>query len=130
MRARRFRAGAPALPPTTTRRANSMDGDYSEKVQKLRAELNEFMEEHVYPNEKAYQEQLTASEDRWSIPPVMEELKEKAKAASLWNLFLPDSDFGASLTNLEYAPLCEIMGRSPIAPEVFNCNAPDTGNME
>src|SRR5829696_5602460 len=107
-----------------------MDFDYSEKVQKLRAELNEFMEEHVYPNEKAYQEQLTASEDRWSIPPVMEELKEKAKAAGLWNLFLPDADLGAGLTNLEYAPLCEIMGRSPIAPEVFNCNAPDTGNME
>ena len=107
-----------------------MDFDYSEKVQKLRAELNEFMEEHVYPNEKTYQEQLAASEERWSIPPIMEELKEKAKAAGLWNLFLPDSDLGAGLTNLEYAPLCEIMGRSPIAPEVFNCNAPDTGNME
>src|SRR5215210_1044885 len=107
-----------------------MDFDYSEKVQKLRAELNEFMEEHVYPNEKTYQEQLAASEERWSVPPIMEELKEKARAAGLWNLFLPDSDFGAGLTNLEYAPLCEIMGRSLIAPEVFNCNAPDTGNME
>ena len=107
-----------------------MNFDYSEKVQSLRAELERFMDEHVYPNEKIYEEQLEAFEDRWSIPPIMEELKEKAKAEGLWNLFLPDSDLGAGLTNLEYAPLCEIMGRSPIAPEVFNCNAPDTGNME
>jgi acyl-CoA dehydrogenase len=107
-----------------------MDFDYSEKVQKLRAELAEFMDEHVYPNEKTFQDQLNAAESRWTVPPIMEELKEKAKAARLWNLFLPDSDLGAGLTNLEYAPLCEIMGRSPIAPEVFNCSAPDTGNME
>ena len=107
-----------------------MDFDYSEKVQKLRTELAEFMEEHVYPNEKTFQDQLNAAEGRWTIPPIMEELKEKAKAAGLWNLFLPDSDLGAGLTNLEYAPLCEIMGRSPIAPEVFNCSPPDTGNME
>ncbi len=107
-----------------------MNFDYSEKVQRLREELMRFMDEHVYPNEKTYAEQHASFEDRWSIPPIMEDLKEKAKAAKLWNLFLPDSDLGAGLTNLEYAPLCEIMGRSPIAPEVFNCNAPDTGNME
>src|SRR5919199_139736 len=107
-----------------------MNFDYSQKVQKLRTELAEFMEEHVYPNEKTYKDQLNAAENRWSIPPIMEELKEKARSAGLWNLFLPDSEYGAGLTNLEYAPLCEIMGRSPIAPEVFNCSAPDTGNME
>jgi acyl-CoA dehydrogenase len=107
-----------------------MNFDYSEKVQELREELMQFMDEHVYPNEKTYHEQLNAAESRWTVPPIMEELKEKAKAQDLWNLFLPDSDLGAGLTNLEYAPLCEIMGRSPIAPEVFNCSAPDTGNME
>ena len=107
-----------------------MDFDYSEKVQKLRAELAEFMDKHIYPNEKTFYDQLNAAESRWTVPPVVEELKEKAKAEGLWNLFLPDSEFGAGLTNLEYAPLCEIMGRSPIAPEVFNCSPPDTGNME
>ena len=107
-----------------------MNFDYSEKVQELREELMQFMDEHVCPNEKTFHEQLNAAESRWTVPPIIEELKEKAKAQDLWNLFLPDSDLGAGLTNLEYAPLCEIMGRSPIAPEIFNCSAPDTGNME
>jgi len=89
------------------------------------------MEDEVYPNERLYEEQLNQQETRWSsVPPIMEELKLKAKEAGLWNLFLPDSTYGAGLSNLEYAPLCEMMGRSLIGPEVFNCNAPDTGNME
>lgn len=108
-----------------------MDFSYSPKVQELIEKLNVFMEENVYPNEAFYEQQLNAQESRWSaIPPIMESLKNKAKEAGLWNLFLPESDYGAGLTNVEYAPLCEIMGRSMIAPEIFNCNAPDTGNME
>ena len=104
---------------------------YSAKVKELQAKLTNFMEEHVYPNEKVYEQQLNEQENRWSaVPQVMEDLKGKAKAAGLWNLFLPESEYGAGLTNLEYAPLCEIMGRSMIGPEVFNCSAPDTGNME
>ena len=104
--------------------------EYSEKTLELREHLEAFMEEFVYPSERTFQEQVEAGEDRWSTPPLMEELKEKAKSAGLWNLFLPDSEYGAGLSNAEYAPLCEVMGRSLIAPEVFNCNAPDTGNME
>ncbi len=107
-----------------------MDFDYSPKVQALQKRLREFMDAYIYPNEETYYNQLNSQGDRWQIPPIMEELKAKAKSAGLWNLFLPESDRGAGLTNLEYAPLCEIMGRSFIAPEVFNCAAPDTGNME
>ncbi len=104
---------------------------YSEKVKRLQNDLHTFMERYVYPNEHLYESQLDQGSDRFaSVPPIMEELKEKAREQGLWNLFLPDAKEGAGLTNLEYAPLCEIMGRSFIAPEIFNCNAPDTGNME
>src|SRR5215203_6038725 len=111
-------------------RGEVVDFEFSEKTRGFRARVEEFMDELVYPNEAKFHEQLGAAGSRWSMPRVMEELKEEAKARGLWNLFLPDSDLGAGLTNLEYAPLCEVMGRSPMAPEVFNCNAPDTGNME
>jgi len=107
-----------------------MDFDYSRKVAGLRQKLDEFMRAHVYPAESGYFAAIENADTRWSIPPLMEELKKKAKSENLWNLFLPDSDHGAGLSNLEYAPLAEIMGRSPIASEVFNCSAPDTGNME
>jgi len=96
----------------------------------LAARLRAFMDEVIYPNEKTYRDQHAAGADRWQSPPVMEELKAKARAAGLWNLFLPDSERGGGLNNRDYAPLCEIMGRSPIAPEACNCSAPDTGNME
>ena len=86
------------------------------------------MDKHIYPAERIFSEQHEAQQCRWDIPPVLDELKAKAKAEGLWNLFLPHSPHGAGLTNLEYAPLCELMGRSWIAPEVFNCAAPDTGN--
>ncbi len=105
-----------------------MDFAYSDKVKKLQQQLREFMDAYVYPGERVYFEQLQAN--RWAQPPIMEELKAKARVAGLWNLFLPDSPHGAGLTNLEYAPLCEIMGSSRIASEAFNCAAPDTGNME
>ena len=108
-----------------------MNFSYSEKTVELQEKLTAFMKEFVYPNEMKYVEQLNAHSNRWEeVPQVMEELKGKAREQGLWNLFLPDSEYGAGLTNLEYAPLCEIMGRSPIGPEVFNCSAPDTGNME
>ncbi len=105
-----------------------MEFAYSDKVKTLQEKVGTFMDRHVYPNEERYERELTAG-GRWQPTAVMEELKTKARTESLWNLFLP-GDHGAGLTNLEYAPLCEIMGRSKIAPEVFNCAAPDTGNME
>lgn len=102
---------------------------HSEKVQELQEKLSAFMDQHIYPNEQLYYRQIREG-DRWQPVPIIEELKPKARAAGLWNLFLPDPEWGAGLTNLEYAPLCEIMGRVMMAPEVFNCSAPDTGNME
>ena len=102
----------------------------TDRVTDLEARVATFVTENVYPAEAVFQRQLDEGKTRWAIPPVMEELKKKAKAAGLWNLFLPAHEGGAGLTNFEYAPLCEIMGRSPIAPEAFNCAAPDTGNME
>jgi acyl-CoA dehydrogenase len=106
-----------------------MNFDYSPKVQALRARLQQFMDDHVYPSEPRFDAEV-AEGDRWQPTRVVEELKAKAKAAQLWNLFLPESEHGAGLTNTEYAPLCEIMGRVLWAAEVFNCSAPDTGNME
>ncbi len=106
-----------------------MNFDYSPKVQALRTRLRQFMDEHVHPNEARFDAEM-AEGDRWQPTQVVEELKAKAKAAGLWNLFLPESGHGAGLTNTEYAPLCEIMGRVLWAAEVFNCSAPDTGNME
>ncbi|WP_373990770.1 acyl-CoA dehydrogenase family protein [Duganella sp. BuS-21] len=110
-----------------------MDFDYSPKVQQLQARLTAFMAEHICPNEARFHAEIDANRaagNAWVATKVMEELKLKARAAGLWNLFLPDSEHGAGLSNLEYAPLCEIMGRVHWAPEVFNCAAPDTGNME
>jgi acyl-CoA dehydrogenase len=110
-----------------------MDFSHSEKVRDLQERITQFMENHVYPAEALYHHELEEnrrSGNPWQVTKVLEDLKKKAKAADLWNLFLPHSEHGAGLTNLEYAPLCEIMGRSHIAPEAFNCSAPDTGNME
>lgn len=104
--------------------------ELSEKASQLREQLIAFMDQHVYPNEHLHHEQVDSAENRWAPTAILEELKLKAKAEGLWNLFLPESDLGAGLTNFEYAHLCEIMGRSHMAPEVFNCSAPDTGNME
>jgi len=106
-----------------------MDFEFSDKVKELQDRLLAFMDEHVYPNEQTYHDDIAAG-GRWCILPIMEELKAKAREEGLWNLFLPESEHGFGLTNVEYAPLCEIMGRVYWAPEVFNCSAPDTGNME
>jgi acyl-CoA dehydrogenase len=106
-----------------------MNFEFTDKVKSLQKRLQAFMDEHIYPNEQRYYDEINP-DDRWRPSEIIAELKPKARAAGLWNLFLPESEEGAGLTNLEYAPLCEIMGRSTMAPEVFNCSAPDTGNME
>ena len=107
-----------------------MEFAFSDKTQDLQRQVREFMEGEVFPAEAVYREQVEASGDRFHYPAVMEDLKTKARSAGLWNLFLPDPEWGAGLTNLEYAPLAELMGHSVIGPEAFNCSAPDTGNME
>ena len=107
-----------------------MEFEYSKKTKMYMEQLTDFMNKFVYPSEATFRQQLDSAADRWTVPPIMEELKAQARERGLWNLFLPESERGAGLANLDYAPLCEIMGRSPIAPEVFNCSAPDTGNME
>jgi acyl-CoA dehydrogenase len=107
-----------------------MDFELSDQAKLIEEQLLRFMDEHVYPAERVYQEQVEAGGDPHAEPEVMRTLREKAKATGLWNLFLPDAEWGAGLNNLEYTPLCEIMGRSAIAPRVFNCQAPDTGNAE
>ena len=107
-----------------------MDFAYPDRAVALLERLQRFMDEEVYPAEPVYRTQMQNAADRWHPPPVMEELKARARAAGLWNLFLPRHAHPDGLTNGEYAPLCELMGRSPIAPETFNCSAPDTGNME
>ena len=106
-----------------------MDFEYSAKTKGLQARLCAFMDKRIYPNEKRFRDEVAAG-DRWQPVALIDALKKEAQAEGLWNLFLPDSEHGAGLTNTEYAPLCEIMGRVPWAPEVFNCSAPDTGNME
>jgi acyl-CoA dehydrogenase len=107
-----------------------MPADVRPHAIELESRLRAFVRDVVEPGERRYWAEHAAFADRWTIPPVMDEMKAQARAAGLWNLFLPDSDYGPGLTNREYAPLCEIMGRSYIAPEIFNCSAPDTGNME
>ena len=107
-----------------------MDFEFSARTRTYLAQLQTFMDAHVLPNESVYAQQVDSASSRWTIPPVMEDLKAKARREGLWNLFLPESEYGPGLNNLEYAPLCELMGKSPIAPEVFNCSFPDTGNME
>ena len=106
-----------------------MHFEYTDKVKTLQKKLLAFMSEYIYPNEKVYYQQINEG-DRWQPTAIIEELKPNARAVGLWNLFLPENPYGEGLSNLEYAPLCEIMGRSTMAPEVFNCSAPDTGNME
>ncbi len=107
-----------------------MDFEYNDRTKELVGRVQDFMDRYVYPNEEVYYEQLEEGDNRWKVIPVLEELKEKAREEGLWNLFLPESELGGGLTNLEYAPVCEVMGRINWAPEVFNCSAPDTGNME
>jgi acyl-CoA dehydrogenase len=122
--------------PPQHARETEMDFEYSDRTKELQEKLLKFMDEVIYPAEQVYEDQLNASKDRWQLPPVMEECKAAARKRGLWNMFLPtdresgDTHGTMGLSNLEYAPLCEILGRSSIASEATNCSAPDTGNME
>ena len=107
-----------------------MEFQFSDRTKELVARVQDFMDRHIHPNEDLYYEQLEEGPTRWKVVPILEAVKAKAKEEGLWNLFLPESDHGAGLTNMEYAPVCEVMGRVHWAPEAFNCSAPDTGNME
>ncbi|MFZ8898704.1 MAG: acyl-CoA dehydrogenase family protein, partial [Alphaproteobacteria bacterium] len=107
-----------------------MEFEYSDQTKEVCARVEDFMDRYVYPNEQKYYDQLDEGGNRWKVVPILEEVKQKAKDEGLWNYFLPESLNGAGLTNLEYAPVCEIMGKVHWAPEAFNCSAPDTGNME
>src|SRR6476660_7298163 len=124
----RVRVSTAAEPPARGR-GGSVDFEFSRRSREYGGRLAAFMDEHIYPNEERFYAQLQEG-DHWEEPALLEELKAKARAAGLWNLFLPDSRHGAGLSNLDYAPLCEMMGRVRWSPEVFNCSAPDTGNME
>jgi acyl-CoA dehydrogenase len=117
-------------PPIFQGRAHRMDFENSEKVEELRIRLLDFMADHVYPAERVCHDQIALSGDPHSYPPAMDALKSEARSRGLWNFFLPDPRWGAGLTNAEFAPLAEVTGRSPLAPEALNCAAPDTGNME
>src|SRR5215472_7410514 len=118
----------PIADDAVVNRGGPMSFEFSPKSQDFQRRLLAFMDEHIYPNEARFHHEI--EQNRWQPTRIMEELKPKARAAGLWNMFLPHSELGAGLSNLDYAPLCEIMGRSHMAPEVFNCSAPDTGNME
>src|SRR5215510_9033032 len=108
-----------------------MEFGYDARTEEMRTRVNDFMDEFVYPNEPVHADQMENADDPWSEPPIIAELQREARSRGLWNLFLPHGPYGAGLTNLQYAPLAEIMGRSPkIAPLALNCAAPDTGNME
>ncbi|MBW2214512.1 MAG: acyl-CoA dehydrogenase family protein, partial [Deltaproteobacteria bacterium] len=109
-----------------------MDFQHSDRATKVMAQVERFVRERIVPNEQTYFDQLVRTDDwrEWKIPPILEELKAEAKELGLWNLFLPDEKYGAGLDNRDYAPVAEITGRSFLAPEVFNCSAPDTGNAE
>src|SRR6478736_9181374 len=122
--------------PPQHAREMEMDFEYSERSKELMEKLTKFMDEVIYPAETVYEEQLNSAKDRWQLPPVLEQCKAEAKKRGLWNMFLPadresgDTHGTMGLSNLEYAPICEILGRSSIASEAVNCSAPDTGNME
>jgi acyl-CoA dehydrogenase len=107
-----------------------MDLGISDRVRPLYDDIKNFIDTHIVPNEKVYADQLNEGGDRWKVVPVLEELKAKAKEQGLWNFFLPESDRGAGLTNVDYAHIAELMGKYPLSSETMNCSAPDTGNME